>query len=113
MPMPDLEFWNRRSSVATIVTHLCWTLAHIRAHAPMQALGILVVHVLLGLQPAFGAVRALGRIFPGRPANRIAHHAIRPVRQIAVQGDPLQGHRAAGGNGKAYDIAIDIVRTVA
>ena len=48
----DLEFWNRRTSVANIWTNLRWTLAHIWAHGRAPALGIVAVQILLGLQPA-------------------------------------------------------------
>lgn len=52
MPMPDLEFWNRRSSVAAIAHELRWALAHVWSQAPVQAMGTVVVHVLMGIQPA-------------------------------------------------------------
>ena len=52
MPRPDLEFWNRRSSVAEIFANLHWAFGHIRTHARGPALGTVVVHVLLGVQPA-------------------------------------------------------------
>ena len=48
----DLEFWNRRTSVAHIWTNLRWTLAHIWAHGRVPALGIVAVQILLGIQPA-------------------------------------------------------------
>ncbi len=48
----DLEFWSRRSAAGTIAGNLRWAWSHIRAHARGAALGLVVVHVLLGLQPA-------------------------------------------------------------
>ena len=52
MPRSDLEFWNRRSSAATILTNLRWTAVNIWAHARAPALGIVVIQILLGIQPA-------------------------------------------------------------
>ena len=52
MPGRDLEFWNRRSSLATIASHLRWSFAHIWIHGKSRALGIVLVHILLGVQPA-------------------------------------------------------------
>ncbi|MCY3737647.1 MAG: hypothetical protein OXG13_14665, partial [Gemmatimonadaceae bacterium] len=48
----DLEFWSRRSSAGSIAGNLRWAWSHIRAHARGAALGLIVVHLLLGLQPA-------------------------------------------------------------
>ena len=48
----DLEFWNRRTSVANIWTNLRWTLAYIWEHGRAPALGIVAVQILLGIQPA-------------------------------------------------------------
>ena len=48
----DLEFWSRKSSLATIASNLRWVLPQIWAHAKAPALGVLCVHILLGLQPA-------------------------------------------------------------
>lgn len=52
MPTSDLKFWNRRSSVATVFTSLRWTVAHIWTHARAPALGTVLVHIMLGIQPA-------------------------------------------------------------
>ena len=52
MSRSDPEFWNRSASAATILTNLRWTLAHVWAHGRMPALGIVVVQILIGLQPA-------------------------------------------------------------
>lgn len=48
----DLEFWNRRSNATTILTNLRWAGAHIWTYARAQALGTLLVHIMLGIQPA-------------------------------------------------------------
>ncbi len=52
MSRSDPEFWNRRTSAAALWTNLRWTCAHLWAHGRAPALGIVVVQVLLGLQPA-------------------------------------------------------------
>ena len=52
MSRSDPEFWNRSASAATILTNLRWTLAHVWAHGRGPALGIVVVQILIGLQPA-------------------------------------------------------------
>ena len=52
MPIREPEFWNRRTSAATILTNLNWTIAHIWTYGRMLALGILAIHLLLGIQPA-------------------------------------------------------------
>ena len=52
MSRSDPEFWNRRTSAATILTNLRWTLAHVWAHGRASALGIVAVQILLGIQPA-------------------------------------------------------------
>ena len=48
----DLEFWSRRSSAGSIAANLRWAWSHIRAHGRGAALGLIAVHLLLGLQPA-------------------------------------------------------------
>ena len=48
----DLEFWSRRSSAGSIAANLRWAWGHIRAQARGTALGLVAVHLLLGLQPA-------------------------------------------------------------
>ena len=52
MPRSDPEFWNRRTSAATIWTNLRWTFVHIWAHGRAPALGLVAVQILLGIQPA-------------------------------------------------------------
>ena len=52
MSRTDLEYWNRRSSAGIIAANLRWAWSHIWGHARMAALGLLAVHLLLGLQPA-------------------------------------------------------------
>ena len=52
MARPNLEYWSRRSSAAMIFDNLRWTVTQIWAHARAQALAILVVQILLGIQPA-------------------------------------------------------------
>ena len=48
----DLEFWNRRASPGSIAANLRWAWSHIWAHARGAVLGLIAVHLLLGLQPA-------------------------------------------------------------
>ena len=48
----ELEFWNRRSSAATVFTSLRWAVPHIWTHARAPTLGIVLVHIMLGIQPA-------------------------------------------------------------
>ena len=48
----DLEFWNRRASAGSIAANLLWAWSHIWAHARGAVLGLIAVHLLLGLQPA-------------------------------------------------------------
>ena len=52
MSRSDPEFWNRRTSAATIWTNLRWTFVHIWAHGRASALGIIAVKILMSLQPA-------------------------------------------------------------
>ena len=48
----DLEYWNRRSSAANIAVNVRWAWSHAWAHARAAALGLIVIQLLLGLQPA-------------------------------------------------------------
>ena len=48
----DLEFWSRRSTAGSIAANLRWAWGHIWAHGKGAALGLVGVHLLLGLQPA-------------------------------------------------------------
>ncbi len=48
----DLEFWSRRSTAGSIAANLRWAWSHIWAHGKGAALGLVGVHLLLGLQPA-------------------------------------------------------------
>ncbi len=48
----DLEYWNRRSSAANIAVNVRWAWSHAWAHASAAALGLIVIQLLLGLQPA-------------------------------------------------------------
>ena len=52
MPRSDLEYWNRRENAGAIFANLRWSWSHIRAHAGPAALWLIVIHVLLGIQPA-------------------------------------------------------------
>ena len=52
MPRTDLEYWNRRESAGTILSNLRWTWRHVRAHAMSAAFWLIVIHILLGIQPA-------------------------------------------------------------
>ena len=52
MPRPDLEYWNRRTSIAAIAANLRWSWSHAWAHARAAVLGLIVIQLLLGLQPA-------------------------------------------------------------
>ena len=52
MARSDLEFLNRRASAASIAANLRWAWSHIWAHARGAVLGLIAVHLLLGLQPA-------------------------------------------------------------
>ena len=51
-PRSDLEYWNRRESASAILANLRWTWSHIRVHGRTAALWLIVIHVLLGIQPA-------------------------------------------------------------
>ncbi len=51
-PTSDLEYWNRRENAGAILANLRWTWSHIRAHARTAGLWLIVIHVLLGIQPA-------------------------------------------------------------
>lgn len=51
-PGSDLEYWNRRESPGAIFSNLRWTWSHIRAHAGPAALWLILIHILLGIQPA-------------------------------------------------------------
>ena len=48
----DLEFWSRRSSAGSIAANLRWAWSHIWTHGRGAAVGLVGVHLLLGLQPA-------------------------------------------------------------
>ncbi|MDE2888620.1 MAG: ABC transporter ATP-binding protein [Gemmatimonadota bacterium] len=52
MPRSDLEYWNRRENAGAIFANLRWTWSHIRAHAGPAALWLILIHILLGIQPA-------------------------------------------------------------
>lgn len=52
MPRSDLGYWNRRQSAGTILANLRWTWRHVRAHAGTAALWMILIHILLGIQPA-------------------------------------------------------------
>ena len=52
MPRPDLEYWTRRASAAAIAANLRWSGSHAWAHARGAVLGLIVIQLLLGLQPA-------------------------------------------------------------
>ncbi|MDE3256970.1 MAG: ABC transporter ATP-binding protein [Gemmatimonadota bacterium] len=52
MPRSDLEYWNRRENASAIFANLRWSWSHIRAHAGPAALWLIVIHILLGIQPA-------------------------------------------------------------
>ena len=52
MPRSDLEYWNRRENAGAIFANLRWTWRHIRAHAGPAALSLILIHILLGIQPA-------------------------------------------------------------
>ncbi len=52
MPRPDLEYWNRRTSIGAIAVNLRWAWGHTWTHARTAALGMIAVQLLLGLQPA-------------------------------------------------------------
>lgn len=51
-PTSNLEYWNRRESAGAILANLRWTWSHIRAHAGPAAFWLIVIHILLGIQPA-------------------------------------------------------------
>ena len=51
-PRSDLEYWNRRESPGAILANLRWTWSHIRVHSRAAALWLIVIHILLGIQPA-------------------------------------------------------------
>ena len=51
-PRSDLEYWNRRENAGAIFANLRWTWSHIRAHAGPAALWLILIHILLGIQPA-------------------------------------------------------------
>ena len=51
-PKSDLEYWNGRENAGAIFANLRWTWSHIRAHAGQAALWLILIHVLLGIQPA-------------------------------------------------------------
>lgn len=51
-PSRELEFWNRRSNAGAIIDNLRWVLPLVWELEKGRALGILTVHVLMGLQPA-------------------------------------------------------------
>ncbi len=52
LPGSDLEYWNRRASPGAIFANLRWTWSHIRAHAGPAAIWLILIHILLGIQPA-------------------------------------------------------------
>ena len=52
MARPDLEYWNRRTSIGAIAANLRWAWSHTWAHARTATLGLIVIQLLLGLQPA-------------------------------------------------------------
>ena len=52
MARPDLEYWNRRTSTAAIAANLRWSGSHAWAHGRAAVLGLIVIQLLLGLQPA-------------------------------------------------------------
>ena len=52
MPRSDLEYWNRRENAGAIFANMRWTWRHIRAHAGPAALSLILIHILLGIQPA-------------------------------------------------------------
>ena len=52
MPKPDLEYWNRRTSIGPIAANLRWSWSLAWAHGRSAALGVFAVQLLLGLQPA-------------------------------------------------------------
>ncbi len=51
-PTSDLEYWNRRESAGAILANLRWTWSQIRAHAGWAVFCLIVIHILLGIQPA-------------------------------------------------------------
>ena len=52
MPRPDLEYWNRRTSIGAIAVNLRWAWGLAWAHGRSATLGVVAVQLLLGLQPA-------------------------------------------------------------
>ena len=52
MARPELEYWNRRTSIGTIAVNLRWCWSHAWGHARAALLGLIVIQLLLGLQPA-------------------------------------------------------------
>ena len=51
-PRSDLEYWSHSESASAILANLRWTWSHVRAHGRTAALLLIVVHLLLGVQPA-------------------------------------------------------------
>ena len=51
-PRSELEYWNRRESASAILDNLRWTWSRIRVHGRSAALWLIVIHILLGIQPA-------------------------------------------------------------
>ena len=52
VPRPELEYWNRRTSIGAIAVNLRWAWGQAWARDRSAALGVIAVQLLLGLQPA-------------------------------------------------------------
>ncbi len=52
MARPELEYWNRRTSIGTIAANLRWAWSHAWAHGKAAILGLIGIQLVLGLQPA-------------------------------------------------------------
>lgn len=52
LPRSDLAFWNRRERFSSATANVRWAWRHIWCQAKGAALGLVAVHILLGIQPA-------------------------------------------------------------
>ena len=52
MVTSDMDFWDRRPNLRAVLSNFRWTWQHIWKRAPKQALALILVQLMLGIQPA-------------------------------------------------------------